>query len=508
VSKVVALARSSASTQSRRETPPREALCALSQVADEQVLFLERLFPVRYSKKAANLPAVIGWVEKAESLLAVQAGPAYSSLPDRPQADLKQALARFLEQLLLLDPPVETLNMAVEFWAEAQAEFLWRLEEDRAEIEKVFGRRSCGPVAAIATDLSDRHNHGRSVAAVTFESGLKLVYKPRNTGIEAWHFRLLGRLNKAGAPFQFRALNVLPGTGYGWIEFAEHNVCRSHAARSSYYRNAGAMLCILHVLRARDCHFQNLVASGVHPVLVDAETLFQPQRSGDPEFGSVTDTGLIPCWRPGPSGHIYDVSALGCITPRTTPFRIARWTPSGMRLKPALLTPKANIPFAPQSMETPLSYVSEIAQGFSETYRFLMHHRRDLIAQACSAAKEQIRYVIRDTLEYYRSLNRIPFATSDVTLPTLPGSHTVFEPLSEAELRSLGNLDIPRFTLATSSCSLAGVEGCFRLSGLEAVCAGIEALCEEDLKKQLKILDLSWNLFRAADLLSANRKSQ
>ena len=475
------------------------------RLADQPVLYLQTLFPLSYPEAALKSQVVTEWIEQAENRLRMQVGSAYGELPVRPQSDLKEALARFLAQLLLMDPSLETLNMAVEFWVEAQAEFLLRLAQDREEIEKIFlGGRSCGPVAAIASGLSDRHHHGRSVAAVTFESGVKLIYKPRDVRIEEWYFRFLHWL-AAGALLPFKPLTVIEKDGYGWIEFAEHRVCRSKSELSNYYRNAGALLCTLYVLRARDCHFQNVVASGAYPVLVDAERLFHPRASTDPDYSSVADTGLIPDWRRGPEGRLYDVSGLGCIAPRTTPFRIPVWTAQGVQFAPGVLTPRVNVPFGPQAEDTPRLYAGEIAHGFSWTYGFLMEHREELLVQISDAAKEPIRYVIRDTAEYYVALNRFP---RGAMLSKLTGPRAVFEPLRGAEMLSLRELDIPRFVLAASDRSLCEVEGCFPLSGYEAVCAGIDRLNPEDLSRQLKLIQMSWNLFHAAELLSGEHHSQ
>jgi lantibiotic modifying enzyme len=55
-------------------------------------------------------------------------------------------------------------------------------------------------------------------------------------------------------------------------------VCRVFALSKQeeikrYYQRAGQLLCLLYVLGANDCHNENLIACGEHPVLVDLETL-------------------------------------------------------------------------------------------------------------------------------------------------------------------------------------------------------------------------------------------
>jgi lantibiotic modifying enzyme len=137
-------------------------------------------------------------------------------------------------------------------------------------------------------------------------------------------------------------------------------------------------------------------------------------------------------------------------------------------------------------------------------YQFLAEHRILLAMRIDSAAGEHIRYVIRDTVEYYRALNGMLLsgAMRNVTLPGLVGHCGIFEPLRQEEIRSLEEFDVPRFTLSTSSDSLCGIQKCFRLSGHRAVLDAIDRLCEDDLKRQVKLIRLSWSLFRVASLLS------
>src|SRR3712207_8377597 len=46
---------------------------------------------------------------------------------------------------------------------------------------------------------------------------------------------------------------------------------RSEALR--YYERAGMLLCLFYVLEGTDCHYENIIASGEYPVLIDTETL-------------------------------------------------------------------------------------------------------------------------------------------------------------------------------------------------------------------------------------------
>src|SRR5690606_29821718 len=43
-----------------------------------------------------------------------------------------------------------------------------------------------------------------------------------------------------------------------------------------FYRSAGSLLCLARAFSLKDLHFENIIAAGGHPVVIDLETLAQP----------------------------------------------------------------------------------------------------------------------------------------------------------------------------------------------------------------------------------------
>src|SRR5262249_2293041 len=135
------------------------------------------------------------------------------------------------------------------------------------------------------------HNCGRSVIKLTFSSGLKLIYKPKDLGIDEAFFALIDWLNEAIGGVQapdgvaairqmlplrvLRRLRLLNRTTHGWVECVEHVPLPDAEAAERYYRRMGMLLCLAYVLGGSDCHYENIIACGAQPVLVDHETLFQ-----------------------------------------------------------------------------------------------------------------------------------------------------------------------------------------------------------------------------------------
>ncbi len=198
---------------------------------------------------------------------------------------------------LLSEYPVLARQLVrfVENWIDFSAEFLEHLAADWEEITKLFNPASkSGRLAEAAAGAGDTHRRGRSVIILRFEGGLNLVYKPRSIAVDVHFQEFLRWVNDKGASPQLRTLKLLNREGYGWVEFVQTAGCQSKEEVSRFYERQGEYLAILYILEATDFHFENLMACGEHPILVDLEALFHPRLR---EF----DIKLpIFAWRPGP----------------------------------------------------------------------------------------------------------------------------------------------------------------------------------------------------------------
>jgi len=448
------------------------------------------------------------YVLAAEIELRAGAGIAYEVLSESAREEMLRSLRQSLAWMSRFGLGEEFLRAAVSSWVSAQREMLMRLYVDRAEIESHFFQgSSCDRVVSVALGLSDWHDQGRSVAALTFDSGQRLVYKPREMGIDDWFFRFLDLLNSEwidgyGATRPFGTLRVLNRNGYGWMEFASHVPCRDADELRGYYRNAGALLCVLYVVGATDCHFQNLLACGEYPILIDAETLFQPRLAAGGNSISVIRTGMISGFRGNSENRLRDVGALSCARPLPIPLEIA--TGGDLRPDAIMLEPDENSPFPVGVEATPKAFHEELVDGFTRTYRFLIDRRSALLADIARAASLRVRYAFRDTLDYYQVIVRAlrSGSMSHLSLSPLSSSRLVFRALEAVEAHSLANLDIPRFTLPAFSRELCGIPDCFPESGYELVCDGIRRLSEADMELQLAVIRWAWSLDGVVPVLS------
>lgn len=417
-----------------------------------------------------------------------------------------------------------------DFWIDHNCELIQRLASDWVSIQTTFSDGAeLGQVVAVQTHLSDMHQDGRSVVALTFTTGLKLIYKPKDLGIEAAYFQLLNWLNERQAPLPFKLLRVLNRSEYGWVEYVEHLPCADGQAAERYYQRAGMLLCLLYVLKGTDCHNENIIACGEYPVLIDMEMLLCPEVKPVGQAGidvgaldlvvrqvssSVLQTGFLPAWQLGPDGVMYDVSGLGGNGGQETHFRVKQWqyvNTDRMRLsyEYAKTTPQANLPSVAGVTLMPGDYIEDLVDGFRQMYHFLSSHREALLdfnSPLTVFAHQQTRFLFRPTQVYGALLKEAlqPKYMRDgvdysIALDILCKPHLKFETkphywsIFEAEKQVLAQLNIPLFKMHPDSDDLAispdyVLRQYFTEPSYNLVSACLHQLSEEDLETQISFI--------------------
>lgn len=142
----------------------------------------------------------------------------------------------------------------INFWVTNTTEFIQWLQADISEIEQTFSEdTTLGKVQEIETSLSNRHRGGRSLLAITFDSGVKIVYKPKDLSLDVAFNNLLDWCNQQGISLPFKTTKIIQRQEYGWVEFIAHQPCENQAAVKNFYKRAGMLLSLLFVLGAKDC---------------------------------------------------------------------------------------------------------------------------------------------------------------------------------------------------------------------------------------------------------------
>ena len=443
--------------------------------------------------------------------------------PDERFRDFVARLARpDVAHAILEEYPVlarKTVESAAR-WECFGAEFLGHLVEDREELEsKLLGGRKLGRLAELSGGAGDSHRGGRSVQILAFDSGERLVYKPRSLEVDVHFHALLEWLNERGDHPPFRTLETLDRGTHGWVEFVETVGAESTEEIERFYQRQGGFLALLYLLEANDFHFENVLASGEHPVLVDLESLFQQrvflydvgkaaeQASSLIAF-SVIRTGLLPqfAWGEDGAGQI-DVSGLGAETGQTSgarrPLPDAVGTDS-MRLESgtAEFEGGANRPTLNGAPVAALDWAPAIERGFESVYQTLMRHREELATADGPLAAfvgDEVRVILRHTKTYRAFL--VDGLHPDLLRDALDRDQyfdrlwvgveerNQIERLAHLEARELSDLDIPFFQSRPGSTSLFSATGTvipdfFERTGLEIVREKLGSLDQEDLERQ------------------------
>ena len=144
------------------------------------------------------------------------------------------------------------------------------------------------------------------------DNGEKLVYKPRSLAIDQAYKEFLQWVCK-NLKISYWWNSIWDRGEYGWCSWVPNLPCISYDAIRQYYERSGVLLGIGYLLGSEDMHYENLIAHGEYPVLVDLElaigsrnmeTLEEAEEGKRVFMESVLQTGLLPMyvWKEGGEG--------------------------------------------------------------------------------------------------------------------------------------------------------------------------------------------------------------
>lgn len=381
-------------------------------------------------------------------------------------------------RLLLADYPAlaRLLATVARGWVLAHGRLLQRLERDWHRIVATFGFPAADcQLDGITAGCSDPHDGGQSVTVLHLSNGRRLVYKPRSLEMEIGLAQLLDWAGRTGFPWPFRAVALLPGEGYGWMEFVEAAPCDDEAAVGRFHARSGGLFCLWWLLQGTDVHHENLIASGEYPVIVDAETLLHPRpfpgvihqlgpgagygASPEDDFArALLESGFLA------TGKALDLSAWGQAGDGATPFQVASCQAINsdamtMAHETFHVAPRPNQPVLHGQPRQAAAHAGAIVDGFTAMSRLVVQHRHDFLTLLDGFAGCSGRFVARATNTYGLLLHA---GLQPEWLREGPARGVLFErlrqaalaaparpacwPLLDAELAALERLDIPRLS--------------------------------------------------------------
>jgi type 2 lantibiotic biosynthesis protein LanM len=417
------------------------------------------------------------------------------------------------------------LSLAVIFWGESISEFQSRLEEDWQKIEECFSpSQSLAKIVDCQCNLSDSHHRGRSVLIITFDTNLKLVYKPRNLAMDCAFNEMLNWCNQQLSLLALLPTTILNRDTHGWMEFIPNLPCKDKSSVERFYERCGMLLAILYLLEGTDCHQENMIANGEYPVFIDGETLFHHQIETTSNTNntaienaskivqrSVLKTFLLPQWGVLPNDNLaLDVSGLGGAT-QTYETQVWKYINTDrMRLEIDRTTvTQGNVPTLVGGTIDMSSYQLEVVRGFQKTYLVLLNQLDFLLDKDSplqSFAQKKVRFVFRNTKTYYsilqssydpqymrngvdRSIALEGLSRAFLTSDKCPSYWSILE----EELQSMEQMDIPFFTTFTNNVHIYFPDGnvdtgTFSQSSFLTVQNNVRSLSKENLQMQLTII--------------------
>ena len=293
----------------------------------------------------------------------------------------------------------------------------------------------------------DQHRHGRAVIGVWTNGGV-FYYKPHDCGLDAAYHEIVGRWFSDCTA----AARVVQSKGVSFVSCLSQAPVKKEEGISDYYYNFGVLTALLHGLGSTDMHFENIMACGDRPAVVDTETLISPfcgNRAGIDQL------------MPGARALRQSVCRIGIL-----PFRIY----GSPMLSPLYSRHEGSacLPGYGGRTYTAEGYEDRFLVGFRDGYARMLAHREEIreLLRTCSGAA--VRCMLQNTMFYAlirRSLYRPEALQSQeeqkrilhrLSLPFTQESSEVFREEVEHEAACLKMGDIPYFCTALDGTDLCG----------------------------------------------------
>lgn len=412
----------------------------------------------------------------------------------------------------------------VDDWCAMVAEFCRRFEQDRATVISVFCDTEEISLDSVEPGLGDPHEAGRTVIRCLFSDGSTCYYKPRSVAPEQAVTNLLTWMAENGElSYRFTSVELLKRDEYGWMEHVPDEEMVP-GEETDYYRRIGGLAILLYALNGGDIHYENLIASGDQPVVIDWEIVasssvfhqFLPSAEADMRLSIAERTNSVLASLLLPHNSVendrleQDLSAVGRLESTTLDHTVPRWeliNSNGMSLREAkaVVSPQENVPTVAGVPVRPEEYVDEILEGAEEMYRVLQARSADIIEHLEQQAFDEIetRYLIRPTAKYQTVRNMLssPGALRDgasawLAIEELFSSHDVVTEeaydqlwhIADAESAALRRRDVPRFIVDSKHLrnrDARVVEEFFDRSKTEIIRDRLNSFSAADRRRQL-----------------------
>lgn len=421
-------------------------------------------------------------------------------------------------QQLFIDYPILARRLATKTqgYLKFINNILGRLSTDKSEIEYFFNIK-LDVLSQLHLDSGDQHN-GESTVILHFKNGSKLVYKPTSVAITNAYNSFLEWINtKLGESLRsFQAINK---EEYGWLEYVNHDECKTVRDVKMYYERAGLLLGIAYFLNARDYHFENVIANGNCPILIDHETIvghkiksYSHPQGRNPEnniLDTILESHLLPIGKKDIPSYYCGFGSSVQFEYSNTIRKIKNSNKDDMQQIPQIMSEQAyklNKPKLNNRIENLVDYQSEFKRGFHKLYNLILEHNAFLVSENSPLIQfkdAKVRFINRITKVYFKILQVLtkPEYLSDATkyglkMEVLARAYTSlgkWSPILNSERTQLLAGDIPVFYTDTAKDHLVLPNGqivdVFEFNAIESVNNKIRKASLQDYHYQLDVME-------------------
>lgn len=403
-------------------------------------------------------------------------------------------------------------------------QMLIRVTEDLPSIQNCFNIQS-SELNSISESQGDSHSRGKTVSTLTFSDGKKIVYKPKinseNKLRDFFEF-----LNKELEADIYIVKKVTRNT-YFYEEYIDNIEINNIEEVKKYYERYGKLIGIAFLFNVTDLHYENIIAHGEYPVIIDNETFFQ--QNIPIEFGnsatvdakykyldSIMVIGLVPYLAMKDKSDSKDegvnLSALN-FKEQSVPFKILKIKNTftdEMRFEyqTHIMDTAKNTPIMNNEKISFISYEKYIVTGMKSILMKAKDSKKKILAYINNNLQNLIvRNVIRPTQRYADMLefSYHPNCFSNAierekVLHNMWAYPYKNKKVVHYEFSDLIDGDIPIFYNNISKTSLIASDGClvedfYQESALNRCLNKINDLCDEDISIQTVWLEIALNIY-------------
>lgn len=387
--------------------------------------------------------------------------------------------------------------------------------------EKLCAGKSFSRIARIKSEFSDSHNKGKTVFNIELDNKATIIYKPHSLECELAYQKILTWITKECGD---TALNykIIDRKNYGWEEKIEYRKCQNKNDVMLFYKRMGYILFVNYLLQVTDMHYENVIAHGSYPVIIDLETIMTNIIESKPDktakeiayekiSRSVVSQGLLPkyVWGKGDKAGI-DISGISGVAGQELPIKVPvlkniKRADMHIEYEHPQTRDHKNIPKLESGYIMNEECTIQIVSGFSSAYRVALSHKLELGKKMKEFKDLTVRFIPRDTRQYTMLLQTSYHpdfmqdgADREILVSSLfqHNGEDVFKKLSEEEIKDILNGDIPYFTYkvnekCVSSSNKRIIKDIFSQSSYEQLVCKMQTFSEEDLKEQCSYIMLS-----------------